>query len=102
MALLEGISSSEISELVKGDLGNCPEEEQPALLYAQHWAETEGNPHPEIRQQILNIYGERKALTIELTLRIINTANLIGNTFDLIIYYLSFGHYPVNRNVKET
>jgi len=102
LALTKGISSDEIIQLSAGDLENCPKEEQPALFYAQYWAESEGNPQPEIRQRILDIYGEKETLAIELIIRIINTANLIGNTVDLTLYYLSFGRYKVKQNVQET
>jgi len=93
LAISEGISSEEIRNLCDGTLDGCPEDEIPALLYAQHWAETEGKPEPEIRERILDIYGEDKIRSIELSIRMINTGNLIGNTLDLILYKLSFGNY---------
>jgi len=98
MAFTEGIPLGEIHELCDGTLDKCPEEEVPALLYAQHWAESEGKPEPEIYQRILNIYGEDKTRSIELLIRMINTANLVGNTLDLILYKLMPGRYQVSRN----
>jgi AhpD family alkylhydroperoxidase len=97
LALKEGISTEEIRDLYDGILDNCPNEEVPALLYAQHWAESEGKPQPEVRQRILDLYGEDITHAIELTIRMINTANLIGNTMDLIIYKLSFARLKANR-----
>ena len=98
LAFKEGISIEEIGELCDGYLDKCPQEELPALLYAQHWAESEGRPQPEIRQHILDTYGEEKADAIELSIRMIHTANLLGNTLDLILYKLTFGYYNFKRN----
>jgi AhpD family alkylhydroperoxidase len=97
MALTEGISYEEIQKLSNGNLDKCPEEEVPALLYAQHWAEFEGKPEPEIVQHIQNIYGKDKAQVIELTIRMINAANLAGNTLDRFLYKLLGGRCVFSR-----
>jgi len=97
MALTEGISYEEIQKLSNGNLDKCPEEELPALLYAQHWAEFEGKPEPEIVQHIQNIYGKDKALVIELIIRMINAANLAGNTLDLFLHKVFGERCPLSR-----
>ncbi len=38
-ALTEGLDENEIDALLSGHFEQCPKDEQPALLYAQHWAE---------------------------------------------------------------
>ena len=58
MALSCGLTQSEIDDLCVGTLDNCPAEQLPALLYAQHWAETNANPDAQVRQKVLAVYGE--------------------------------------------
>lgn len=90
-ALQKGVSSEEIITLGEGSFDCCPEEEVPALLYAQHWAETHGNPDEAARAKILEIYGEEKTRAIEFAIRMITAGNLTGNTFDYFLHKLSFG-----------
>ena len=90
-ALTKGISPEEIRGMAEGLFDGCPEEELPALLYAQHWAETRGNPDEAARAKILETYGEEKTRAIEFAIRMITAGNLMGNTFDYFLHKLSFG-----------
>jgi len=90
-ALKAGVTVEEIAAMTECEFGTCPEEEQPALLYAQHWAETNARPEEEPRNRVLEIYGEEKLSTIELMLRMIRMGNLLGNSFDKVLFTLSFG-----------
>jgi hypothetical protein len=65
----------------------------PALLYAQHWAESDGTPDLETRKQIVEIYGEETTKSMELAMRMIRMGNLMGNTWDYILYRVSFGRW---------
>jgi hypothetical protein len=65
----------------------------PALLYAKHWAESDGTPDLETRKQIVEIYGEETTKSMELAMRMIRMGNLMGNTWDYILYRISFGHW---------
>ena len=91
MALSCGLSQSEIDDLCVGVLDNCPAEQLPALFYAQHWAESNANPDPHIRQSVMAVYGEETMQAVELSLYMIRMGNLLGNTWDYILYRLSFG-----------
>ncbi|MGC9347756.1 MAG: carboxymuconolactone decarboxylase family protein [Anaerolineae bacterium] len=91
-ALVEGIEEEELTNLAAGEFGESPAEERAALLYAQHFADSNGVPEPAARARLVAIYGAPNADAIELTLRIIRTANLLGNTFDYLLYRLTFGH----------
>ena len=91
MALKSGLSEDEINELSSGTFHNCPPEEVPALLYAQHWAENNGIPDLEVRQEIINTYGQEKAELLELAMKMIRMGNLLGNTWDYILFKISFG-----------
>ncbi|MEE4194261.1 MAG: carboxymuconolactone decarboxylase family protein [Anaerolineae bacterium] len=90
-ALKAGVTAEEIAAMTECEFGTCPTEEQPGLLYAQHWAETNAQPDPEARNRVLDIYGEEKLKTIELALRMIRMGNLLGNSFDKLLFALSFG-----------
>mgnify|MGYP000400188551 CR=1 FL=1 len=91
LALKAGISQEELDSLLAGELNDCPEEEVLALVYAQHWTEKRGQPAQEIIDKIKNKYGTDKFETIKLAIRMINFGNLSGNSFDYLLYKLSFG-----------
>jgi AhpD family alkylhydroperoxidase len=95
-ALVEGIGAAEIRALLDGRLEDSPSEELPALMYAQHWAESRGQPEREVRERLVAAYGEQKAGAIELGLRTIQMGNLMGNTLDYVLFRLSFGRWGLN------
>jgi AhpD family alkylhydroperoxidase len=92
-ALKSGISSQEISRLLSGDVANCPEEEAVAVIYAQHWAESDAHPNPEAYRKLRQTYGAKKTEAINLALRMIRLGNLLGNSWDYLLYCLSFGRW---------
>ena len=91
LALKAGISPEELDSLLAGELKDCPEEELLALVYAQHWTEKKGQPDKEMTEKVKNQYGEQKSEIIQLALKMINFGNLSGNSFDYLLYKLSFG-----------
>ena len=95
-ALSTGISAGEIKALAEGMFDESPAEETPALLYAQHWAETDGAPEEIVRKKVTALYGEPMFKQIELTLRMIRMGNLFGNTVDYLLYRVSFGRWGNN------
>jgi AhpD family alkylhydroperoxidase len=90
-ALKSGITPEEVSRLLSGSVANCPEGEAVAVIYAQHWAETDARPDPEAVQRLQQTYGVQKTQAIHLVLRMIRLANLLGNSWDYLIYRISFG-----------
>lgn len=90
-SLRVGLPPEEVRSLLDGNLRHAPEEELPALLYAQHWAECNGAPDAAARQQLQQTYGPERAEAIETVLRLIRTGNLLGNTADWLLYRLSWG-----------
>ena len=93
LALKGGISREEINRLLSGEFENCPEEEILAVLYAQHWAESNAYPDQESVSKLKETYGLEKAEAINLMLRMIRLGNLMGNTLDYILFRLSFGRW---------
>jgi len=92
-ALKSGLSEQEISRLLSGESATCPPEEAPAVIYAQHWAESNARPDPLALQKLQEIYGIEKADAIQIILRMIRIGNLSGNSWDYLLYRLSFGRW---------
>ena len=90
-ALKSGISPEEIEMLLSSTFGACPNEEKTGILYAQHWAETDAHPDPEAVVKLQETYGDEKTRAIHLILRMIRTGNLMGNSFDYLLFLLTFG-----------
>jgi AhpD family alkylhydroperoxidase len=81
MALEKGMSNDEIQSLLSGDLGKIPEDELPAIMFAQHYAETRGKPSKKTWDRILETYGREKALGILAATRMI----MVGNAFGIVL-----------------
>ncbi|MBN1369416.1 MAG: carboxymuconolactone decarboxylase family protein [Dehalococcoidaceae bacterium] len=90
-ALKSGISPVEIRRLMSGDISDCPEEEAVAVIYAQHWAESNTHPAADAVQRMQQVYGVEKAEAINLVLRMIRMGNLLGNSWDYLLHCISFG-----------
>lgn len=91
LALQEGIPPDEIQKLLAGELGGFPEQEAVALAFAQHWAETEGRPDAEAERRFRGYYGPKVSADILNWMRMINLGNLLGNTWDALLWRLGLG-----------
>jgi len=91
--LKRGVEHGEAAALLSGSLEACPPEEAVALLYAQHWAESNANPEAEAIRRLEDTYGAEKARAINLMLRMVRVGNLAGNLWDYITYRLSRGRW---------
>ena len=87
--LKSGIDGEEAAALLAGSFAVCPPEEALALLYAQHWAESNANPDTEAIEKLEGAYGPEKAKAINLVLRMVRVGNLAGNLWDYFLYKLS-------------
>ncbi len=81
-ALKAGMTEDEVEMLMSGDFGKMPKEYLEALLFAQHYAETKGNPDPIIIKKLQELYGKEKIKDIMSHILIIMLANLHGNTLE--------------------
>jgi AhpD family alkylhydroperoxidase len=91
--LKSGVGQQEAAALLAGSFEVCPPEEAVALLYAQHWAESNVNPDAEAVQRLEYTYGTEKAKAINLVLRMVRVGNLAGNLWDYFLYRLSRGKW---------
>lgn len=92
-ALRKGIDEEEIAVLLAGSVDNCPQDEALAVLYAQHWADSDTHPDPEAIEKLERVYGAEKAKVINLVLRLNRVGELSGNTGDLFLYKVSGGRW---------
>jgi AhpD family alkylhydroperoxidase len=90
-ALARGIPQKEIESLAEGMFAGSPAREVPALLYAQHWAERDGQPEQDIREKVVAACGSEEVQLMEMAMRLIRAGNLLGNTFDYFLHRISFG-----------
>lgn len=95
---LSGITGEEIALLLDGSAQRVPEDDAPALLYARLWAEAAGEPSAALRAQLVERYGEAQAAAIERVLSTIWVGNLLGNTWDAILFRLSDGRLGDDRS----
>ena len=85
-ALNCGMSKEEVKNMMNLQFRtDASEFELIALLYAQHFAETNRKPETEMTEKLYEYYGEDAANQIVLAIRAIFFANLFGNTWDAVI-----------------
>ena len=77
-ALESGMSNKEIQNMLSGIIDDVPTDEVTAVMFAQHYADTRGNPTLESWQRIVEIYGISKANGILGSIRTIMIGNVYG------------------------
>jgi AhpD family alkylhydroperoxidase len=86
LAVAAGISDDEVKNILNLQFhADASDFELMALLYAQHYAETDRRPEKEMTDRLFETYGEKTAKHILLFIRMINFGNLAGNTWDSVI-----------------
>ncbi len=94
LALEGGLTQAEIDEILCGSAAEtCAAEEQTAVLYAQHWADADGNPDATARAKLVETYGAELAQSIEIALHMIKMGNYMGNTWDYFLWRISGGRW---------
>jgi AhpD family alkylhydroperoxidase len=98
-AVSSGISEEEVKNMMELQFhADAKEYEIMALLYAQHFAETNRQPDSEMTKKLFDYYGDKTAKNIILVIRIISFGNLYGNTWDAVISRLK-GKPAPNSNI---
>lgn len=78
-ALESGMGNEEIQKMLSGIMDDVPADEIAAVMFAQYYADTRGNPTMESWQRIVEIYGPSKAKGILGSVCTI----MIGNTYGI-------------------
>jgi AhpD family alkylhydroperoxidase len=98
-AAAAGINADEVRNLFDLQFhADASEFEMMALLYAQHYAETDRAPDIEMTDRLLEVYGTRTARHVVLLIRMITFGNLLGNTWDAVLSRFK-GRPAPNSNV---
>lgn len=80
VALENGMNAEEIKGMLGGEFADVPEAELPAVLFAQHYADTRGNPSKQAWERLLAVYGETGAYGVLAATRMI----MMGNAFGIV------------------
>jgi AhpD family alkylhydroperoxidase len=86
LAMKSGVSEEEIKNMMELQFhADASESELNALLFAQHFAETNRNPDLEMTNKLFGYYGEKTAKNIILAIRTVTFGNLYFNTWRAVI-----------------
>lgn len=100
-ALQTGTSNEALAQLLVGDLDAVDEDEAAALLFAQHYADEQGEYSAEAFQKIIDYYGTDKAYGILATIKIIMFGNALGITQGFFTDRFKGNRNPESRLWKE-
>ena len=96
MALEQGMSPDEVSEILSGDIGRIPEDEAVGVVFTQHFADQRGHPSAQSWQRLIDFYGEDRAWGILAAARVMQAANISG------IPISAFGRRLKGQPVKQS
>ncbi len=78
LALQAGLPEDKIRQMFDGNLAGAPTDELPALLFAQHYADSKGRPEPTAWKTGVDAYGEAASKGILGAIRMIMWGNAYG------------------------
>lgn len=84
-ALQEGLSDKELEELLALDLGHFPAEQAVAFAFAQHYAESGGQPDPVVEKRFREYYGPQMSQDLMVHLRFIQFGSVTGATIQALL-----------------
>jgi AhpD family alkylhydroperoxidase len=80
IALERGILKEDIERLLSCDTDNLTDMQIPAILYAQHWADTKGKVQQTALDEVITYYGKKKATHLEALISLAEFTSLCNNT----------------------
>lgn len=87
MAQETGVDQATIDDILDSDIDAAVNEtERPALVFAQQYAEADGDPSSEALSELRAAYGSETATDVLAFVRAIYFANLSGNTVDALLF----------------
>lgn len=101
IALREGMSQLEISEMLSGSHETVPPEEALAVFFAQHFADAKGVVDPEAYRQLVVAYGEARTRVMHAAMQVILFGNAYGIPFSAFISRLKGEPYRDSTVVYE-
>lgn len=100
-ALREGLSDKELEELLALDLGHFPAEQAIAFAFAQHYAESGGQPDQAVEKRFRDYYGPEKGQDILARLRFIQFGSVTGATIQALLSRLRGRPVPGSNLLTE-
>jgi AhpD family alkylhydroperoxidase len=100
-ALQEGLSDKELEELLALDLGHFPAERAIAFAFAQHYAESGGQPNPATEDRFCDYYGPQRSQDILAHLRFIQFSSVTGATIQALLSRLRGRPVPGSNLLTE-
>jgi AhpD family alkylhydroperoxidase len=95
MASTVGIDDETIDRILESDIeAAVAEAEQPALLFALRYAETDGSPDPQMLAAVEAAYDPATVADVVAYTRAMHFANLLGNTVDA-------GVFAIERRIER-
>ena len=89
-----GITQEEINIYLMGTIpDDIPEDQKLAVCYARHWAENNQQADEIYEEEVREWYGKEGFQSISIILRMIWMGNLLGNTWDYVLFRISFGKW---------
>jgi AhpD family alkylhydroperoxidase len=87
LALYSGLTHTQVLDLLRQDYGYVPDDQVTGLTFAQHFVETRLSRalEPEAVGRLEEKYGDQASRDIINLLRLINAANLAGNSVDAFL-----------------
>jgi alkylhydroperoxidase/carboxymuconolactone decarboxylase family protein YurZ len=102
LAVKEGISEEEIKNMLKLQFHeDASESELNALLFTQHYAESNGNPYPEMTRGFFEFYGENTAKDIIIAIKTVTFGNLYFSTWRAVVSRFKGNSAPDSNVVFE-
>lgn len=89
LALEAGLSQEEIDNILTAGDVKIPEDEQTAILFAQHYAATQGNPSNQAVASLEAEYGREKASQIMAVIKMIMMGNGYGIAYGTLKFRLA-------------
>ena len=100
-ALREGLSDKELEELLALDLDHFPAERAIAFAFAQHYAESGGQPDPAVEKRFRDYYGPQRSQDILARLRFIQFSSVTGATIQALLSRLRGRPVPGSNLLTE-
>jgi hypothetical protein len=82
--------------MLAGEMRGAPQEELPAIMFAQHYADARGKPSQEAWQRIATLYGREKGMAILGAVRGIMMGNAYGIPAGSLLGRLRVRRYRVD------
>lgn len=79
-ALEQGVELENIKTILQGEIGSFSDEELPAVLYGQHFAETKSRVSKAAKAEFIKAYGPNRAAKLESYIMAVCFGNLCSNT----------------------